>query len=65
VAKPGKSIDERGVVSHGALKDNEISKKILLRPASKDYFVRQLELGMEHIVYSFFFKNDFLLYLFS
>jgi hypothetical protein len=41
--KPGKSIDERGIVSNGAKKDNEISQKILLRPASKCYFTKQIE----------------------
>eukprot|EP01127_Copromyxa_protea_P020875 TRINITY_DN7038_c0_g1_i1.p1 TRINITY_DN7038_c0_g1~~TRINITY_DN7038_c0_g1_i1.p1 ORF type:complete len:537 (+),score=136.71 TRINITY_DN7038_c0_g1_i1:661-2271(+) len=41
--KPGKSFDERGVISQGAKKDNEITCKLLFSDATKQYFVEQLE----------------------
>jgi len=45
--KPGKSLDERGVVSQGAIKDNEINFRLLFCEASKNYFIDQIHFDVE------------------
>ena len=44
--KPGKSVNERGVVSQKVLKDNEILRKFLFHAQDKEFYVKQLQLDV-------------------